>query len=98
MANYQFTFDSLERGSTLQPGDREIIERNSAALGEYAEFCAKVEAPKLTEQELEYLGADPFEETHFGDLSLGFFLARSTSWMDAFRLSSLCRYTLRGFL
>ena len=77
--------------------DEDLQTRYEEQLAHYKEFCRKVAAGEMTQRDREMLGDEPFDETHFGDLSVGYFAALGVPWADCFALSTLCRYTLPGY-
>jgi hypothetical protein len=82
----------------LSADDQSVIVRYAEVLVQYKNFCALLDKPdQMSAQDLEYLGPDPFEETDFKDLSVGYFIGKGVGWADSFKLARICRYSLEGF-
>jgi hypothetical protein len=82
----------------LSADDQSVIVRHAGVLVDYKNFCAQLDKPELmAAEDREYLGDDPFEETDFKDLSVGYFIGKGVSWTDSFKLARICRYSLEGF-
>lgn len=67
-----------------------VLERNAAVIAEWREFEAKLEGdPKgyMTEEEIDYLGTEPFDETHWRSFTEGWFIGKGVSIGDAQTIS-----------
>lgn len=78
----------------LDAEEREVVARHEEAVAKFRDFCDTKAGGgnRLTVEERDYLGNDPFEESDFHDLSLGFFIALGVPLNDSFDLARITRY------
>lgn len=70
-----------------------IVAKYPAEIEAFKQFCIQSQKPELwTEEEREELGDEPYEETDFYGLSLGFFIALGVPQVHAFDLARITRY------
>jgi hypothetical protein len=76
--------------------DSAVLGRNANAVKAFKDFCEEydrgIDTVVLDPEDRKYMGSDPFEEIHWGDMSVGFFIAQGCTWADAFTLATICRY------
>lgn len=78
----------------LSEEESECLLRNKEAVQAFEAFCrGPAQMKGLRPEDYEYLGQDPWEETDFHDLSLGFFVAKGCTMKDCFVLARIVRYT-----
>ena len=76
--------------------DKEILNKWVIEVEAFKQFCIRSNKPEmLTDEEIDYVGKEPYEEINFYDLSIGFFMAKDVPLIDSFKLASITRYDLQ---
>lgn len=70
--------------------EKAVVDKWFDEITEFKTFCQS--CTTVAPEDIDELGEDPFEETDFHGLSLGFFIAKGIPWIDAFDLARITRY------
>lgn len=74
----------------MNADEEKVVAKWTDEVAEFKTFC--LSCTTVAPEDIDELGEDPFDESDFHSLSLGFFIAKGVPWVDAFDLARITRY------